>query len=111
MRTGATARGESGKPLSSGEQLRETSAAALAAVVVGPRAHPQHFRTPPERRAGVRNARTDENRIRILDHAGARARATTGESPPVSVVSEIAGNSRLNLAAPPDLGGAGSPNK
>ena len=46
-------------PLSSGEQPRETSAAARAAVVVGPRAHSRHFRTPPERCAGARNARTE----------------------------------------------------
>src|ERR1019366_6004178 len=65
--------------------------------------------SPGEQRClGARNARTDEDRIRILDHAGARAHATTAESP-VSVVSDIAGNSRLNLAAPPDLGGAGCP--
>jgi hypothetical protein len=38
--------------------------------------------------------------IRILDHAGARAHATTGESL-VSVASDIAGNSRLHAALPP----------
>src|ERR1017187_513629 len=68
-------------PLSPGEQSRETSVAARAAVVVGPRAHPRHFHPPRERCAGARNARTDEDSIRLLDHAGTRAHATTAESP------------------------------
>src|ERR1035441_7435526 len=85
---------------------------ALARLVRGGAAAAARSATPlspgEQRCLGARNAITDEDRIRILDHAGARAHATTAESP-VSVVSDIAGNSRLNLAAPPDLGGAGCP--
>ena len=56
--------GEAGKPLSPGEQPRETSAAARAAIVVGSRAHRGTSAPPRERSAGARNARTDEDRTR-----------------------------------------------
>src|ERR1035438_9461675 len=100
--------GEAGKALSPGEQPRETSAAARAAIVVGSRAHRGTSARRPNAAPVRGNARTDEDRIRLLDHAGARAHATTAESP-VSVVSDIARNLWLRPAAPSDCGGAGCP--
>ena len=54
-----------------------------AAVVVGPRAHLRHFRTPRERRAGPRNART-ESRPRERGVAG-MARHTRETDLPLEV--------------------------
>jgi hypothetical protein len=96
----ATANGEAAKPLSPREQPRETSAAARAAVVVGPRAHPRLLSPHRANAAPVRGTRERTRTALLLDHADARARATTAESA-VSVVSDIAGNSRLHPALPP----------
>src|ERR1035441_9830355 len=53
----ATASGEAAKPLSPREQPRETSAAARAAVVVGPRAHPRLLSPHRANAAPVRGTR------------------------------------------------------
>ena len=92
-------------PLSPGEQSRETSVAARAAVVVGPRAHPRHFhpranaapvRGTPERRTAFGSSITP-----VL--APTRRRLNLR----LAVVSDIAGNSRLHPADPSDLVGTG----
>ena len=61
-RAGAT-RARRARPPRGGRQRRSRPASnrvrTRAAVVVGPRAHPRHFRPRARRRAGARNARTE----------------------------------------------------